>query len=90
MLELILQTDPPPEHLPVSAAMVDGLKEILANGVKGDYDIDAVFFNLALAVYELESSVLNLRTELLNHLRSELLNLEERILQAGLRLRPPD
>jgi hypothetical protein len=80
MLELLLQTDPPREHLPVSAEMVDSLREVLANGVGGDYDIDAVFFNLALAVYKLEGSVVNLRTELLN--------LEERILQAGLRLRP--
>ena len=82
MLELVLQTNPPPEHLPVSAEMVDSLREILANGVEGDYDIDAVFFNLALAVYKLEGSMLNLR--------SELLNLEARILQAGLRLRLPE
>jgi hypothetical protein len=68
--------------MPVSTEMLDTLKLIVADGVKGGYDIDAVLFALALAIFNLESEVVNRR--------AELLDLETRILEAGLRLPPPD
>jgi hypothetical protein len=82
MLDLILQLEPHPKYNPVSTEMLDSLKEILADGVNGGYDIDAVLSTLALAIVGLEDSIVRRR--------SELLNLETRILEAGLRLAAPD
>jgi hypothetical protein len=95
VLEVILQADPSRELMPVSAEMIDNLREILADGVEGSYDIDAVFFGLALAVYNLENSGVELKTDLLDletrivNLKTDLLDLESRILDAGLRLARP-
>ena len=48
-------------NYPVSAKKIDSLREILADGVEGSYEIDAVFFTLALAVYNLETSGIEFR-----------------------------
>jgi hypothetical protein len=82
MLELVLQLEPHQKYMPISTEMLDTLKEILAEGVKGGYDIDAVLFALALAVFNLERAVVDRR--------AEVLDLETRILEAGLRVAPPD
>jgi hypothetical protein len=50
------------------------------SGRRGSYEIDAVFFTLALAVYNLATSGIEFK--------SDLLDLETRVLNAGLRLAP--
>lgn len=64
MLEIVLQADPPREHLPVSADMIDSLRKILADDVEDGYDTDAVFFTLALAVYKLENRIFEMSLRL--------------------------
>jgi hypothetical protein len=82
MLEMVLQLDPDPDRMPVTSDLIESLREVIAEGVNGGYDIDEVLFNLAIAISGLETSLLNRK--------SELLSLETRILQAGLRLSPAD
>lgn len=82
MLEIVLQLDPDPDRLPVTSDLVESLREVIADGVNGGYDIDEVLFHLAVAISGLEAGLVKRR--------SELLNLETRILQAGLRVSPPD
>ncbi len=69
-----------PDRMPITADMIDDIRELLADSVNNGYDIDAVLFRLALSVMRLEMELMERRTDLLS--------LETRILQAGLKVRP--
>ncbi len=83
MLELLVRQGVPDRaRMPVSAEMLDGLREVLADAVEGGYDVDAALFHIGMAVLQLETAAMERQ--------AQLLNLETRILQAGLPLRAPD
>jgi hypothetical protein len=82
MLEMVLQLDPDPDRQPVTSELIESLREVIADGVNGGYDIDEVLFHLAIAISGLEAGLINRR--------AELLSLETRIMHAGLRVSPPD
>lgn len=83
LLQLFVREDPSdPERVPVTTELIESLREVLADGVNDGYDIDAVLFQLALAIMNLETTLVERQ--------SQLLSLERRILEAGLRVRPAD
>ena len=84
MLELFIKDEyaPDPERMPVTTELIEGLREVFAEGANGGYDIDTVLFHLALAIQNLEVGLVQRQ--------AQILSLETRILQAGLRVRPPD
>ena len=83
MLEVFARQDlPAPDRMPVTAELIDSLRDVLADGAKGRYDIDAALFHVAMAVLQLETVMVERQ--------AQLLNLEVRIMEAGLPLRAPE
>jgi hypothetical protein len=96
MLEIFTESEWDPEHAPVTAKLADQIRQILADGNGETYDVDAVLFSAASAVARLELAVsqgkverVNLQTNI-NELKADVLNLETRLLEAGVRLRPSE
>lgn len=83
MLEILLEHDiPDPDRMPVTAEMCERIRDVLADRADSGLNVEAVLFQLALAVIGLEIAA--------NEHKAQLLNLETRILEAGLQLNPPD
>jgi hypothetical protein len=85
LLPLILDLDPNPETMPVSSDLLDNLREAVGSGEEG-YDIDEVLYCLALAIFKLETSLIDHSSSTLN-LKADLLILKTDFLNSGLRIR---
>lgn len=73
---------------PVISEMLTELTDIFEDARNGPYDVDLVLATFALSVIRLERSLLE-RDDEIRQLKIDLMNLEERILNAGLRLQAP-
>lgn len=81
-----LRVDSP---FPVGSDLSEAISETLAENFDGSYDTDQVLFHLAIAVCSLEAELVNTKSDLSNA-KAYVLQLEARILDAGLRLEFPD
>ncbi|MDO3245223.1 hypothetical protein [Mycobacteroides abscessus] len=82
----ILAMDAPDDS--PTGELITNLTEAFQVGGDGTYDIDEALFALALAVTHLEAMIIDNRAERLE-LEARLVNLETRILEAGVPLRKP-
>jgi hypothetical protein len=89
MLRQVLGFSGDSTDTPVMSEMLAELTEIFADADGGSYDVDAVLFTLAISVIRLERTILE-RDDKMRELKADLLNLEARILEAGLPLGEPD
>lgn len=80
----LLGIDTGGEDSPTSQ-MLSELTEIFADGRGGGYNVDAVLTTLALSVMRLDTAIIECRCEV-RELQSYVLDLETRILEAGLPL----
>ncbi|XTP37142.1 hypothetical protein ACORG1_13370 [Mycobacterium sp. TJFP1] len=72
-------------HAPVTLQMLEELTGAFAEAGDGPYSVDEVLFCLALSVVRLQNELLD-RDNQLDKLKANLLNLEARILEAGVPL----
>lgn len=77
------------DDTPATSEMLAELAEAFTDPVEGNYDVDAVLFTLALSVIRLERALLE-RSYEADSLKADILNLETRILQAGVPLGAPE
>lgn len=85
MLRQVLGFSADGEDTPVISEMLGELTDIFAEADGDTYDVDAVLFTLALAVIGLERSIMERGNEM-KCLKADLLDLEARILEAGVPL----
>lgn len=85
MLRQVLGFSADGDDTPVISEMLSELTQAFADPGEDHYDVDAVLFSLAMSVIRLELAVLE-RDRKLDDLKASLLNLEARILEAGVRL----
>ncbi|PXX09236.1 hypothetical protein [Mycolicibacterium moriokaense] len=87
MLELMLGVEVNPDNFPVTAQLLDDLREVLGDGAEGGYDVDEALFYLAQAFVHLENAVVQRAIEVMN-LETDLMNLRTSLLKAGIPIDP--